>query len=224
MSETTRDPVRLFPLRGTLLLPGTFLPLNVFEARYRALVADVMQDDRRIGMIQPSEGDEGSLDVSDPIQPPLYDIGCVGEVTECELQADGRYWIVLKGISRFRVVEELALDAGGYRRVAVDEDRYEGDRAELEVDIEVGRLLATAARYCTVRGLELDIDLLAALPPAQAVNALCAALPFDASHKQDLLESPAPDSRRDLLEGLLEMQLNAGGREPSPGWSPPVVN
>ena len=85
MSAADRQQIRLFPLTGTLLLPGTFLPLNVFEPRYRELVADVMADDRRIGLIQPltPAADNFGPSVVDPEQPPLYDVGCVGEVVEC---------------------------------------------------------------------------------------------------------------------------------------------
>ena len=69
-----------------------------------------------------------------------------------------------------------------------------------------------------------DIDLLAALPPAQAVNALCAALPFADAEKQALLEAAEPESRRDLLVDLLEMQLSVDvWNDPEP-YSPPVVN
>jgi len=226
MSRTTDgEQVRLFPLQGTLLLPGTFLPLNVFEPRYRQLVQHVMGDDRRIGMIQPclpSEGEE-SLKVVDPLRPPLYAVGCVGEVIECEPQDDGRYLIVLRGDRRFRVVEELAPDAGGYRRVLADVSGFTEDPLELEKEIEIGRLLAVAVRFCAARDLEFDIELLAALAPAQAVNALCAAVPLPAAEKQALLEAAEPESRRDLLTTLLEMQLSDSWQSQD-SVAPPSIN
>ena len=78
---TTR--LSIFPLSGAILFPGLFLPLHIFEPRYRALVSDAMARDRRIGMIQPREqptiAAEGAGD-----RPPLYDIGCVGRIVEVE--------------------------------------------------------------------------------------------------------------------------------------------
>lgn len=219
------EQVRLFPLQGTLLLPGTFLPLNVFEPRYRHLVEHVMEDDRRIGMIQPCPPNEGSepLAVIDSRCPPLYGVGCVGEVVECEPQPDGRYWIVLRGDRRFRVVKELSPDAGGYRRVLADVSGFPDDAVELEKEVEIGRLLAVAVRFCAARELDFDIELLAALAPAQAVNALCAAVPLEAAEKQALLEAAEPESRGDLLASLLEMQLSSPWEPPAP-YAPPTVN
>ena len=220
----SREQVRLFPLQGTLLLPGTFLPLNVFEPRYRELVKHAMADDRRIGMIQPSIQDgEGALDVVDPMRPPLYSIGCVGSVVECEPQDDGRFWIVLRGEKRFRVVEELEPDVGGYRRVLADLSDFAADPLEIERDLEIRHLLAVAVRFCAAREIDFDIDLLAALAPAQAVNALCAAVPLAAPEKQALLEAAEPESRRDLLVALLEMQLTTPW-DPPASYSPPTIN
>lgn len=226
MSANERERVRLFPLTGTLLLPGTFLPLNVFEPRYRELVAHVMDDDRRIGMIQPLSpaADNLGLTVGDPERPALYDVGCLGEIVECEPQNDGRYWIVLRGESRFRVVEELPIDNGGYRRALADRSGYAGDLDELERDLEVGQFLAVADQFRSARGLDLDMDLLASLPAARAVNALCAALPLEPAEKQALLEAAGLEVRRDLLAGLLEMQLTGVDSEPRQPYSRPMVN
>jgi uncharacterized protein len=226
MTASQHHPVRLFPLTGTLLLPGTFLPLNVFEPRYRRLVAHVMEDDRKIGVIQPLVPAADNLGPvpGAPVRPALYDVGCVGEVVECDPQADGRYWIVLKGEARFRLVTELPEDGGGYRRGLADLSGFSADRSELDSELEVGRLLGVAARFCDVRRLDFDMDLLAALPPAQAVNALCAALPFEPAEKQALLEAPVPTARRDLLAGLLEMQLSAMSWDAPATYEPPTVN
>jgi len=226
MTAAALHHVRLFPLTGTLLLPGTFLPLNVFELRYRELVADAMKDDRRIGMIQPlaPASDNFGPVVGDAERPPLYGVGCVGEVVECDPQADGRFWIVLRGESRFRVVRELPLDEGGYRRVLADLAVFAADLEEPGREIEIADFLATADRFRRARGLEFDMDLLASLPAPQAVNALCAALPLEPAEKQALLEAAGLEIRRDLLAGLLEMQLTTPAWEPRPPYSSPSVN
>ena len=88
----------IFPLTGAILFPGLQLPLHMFEPRYRALVSDALARDRRIAMIQPKTASEGA---------PLYDVGCVGKISDVEALDDGRYNLVLDGESRFRMIREL---------------------------------------------------------------------------------------------------------------------
>ena len=88
----------IFPLTGALLFPGLQLPLHIFEPRYRSMISDALVRDRRIAMIQPQGPGEGA---------PLFSVGCVGKIGEVEAMEDGRYNVVLEGISRFRMLREL---------------------------------------------------------------------------------------------------------------------
>lgn len=101
---TTR--LSIFPLAGALLFPRMHLPLHIFEPRYRAMISDAMARDRRIGMVQPRPnlpaGAGGRAD-----KPALFDIGCVGKIAEFEASEDGRYNLILEGLSLFRIVREL---------------------------------------------------------------------------------------------------------------------
>src|SRR5690606_5955679 len=85
-----------------LLLPRSELPLNIFEARYVAMVDAALAGSRVIGMIQPDEG-KGPC----ALGPSLCDVGCAGRLTAFAETGDGRYMITLTGISRFVVVEEV---------------------------------------------------------------------------------------------------------------------
>jgi len=98
---TRRIPI--FPLPGVVLLPGTLLPLHIFEPRYRAMVADALEGDRTIGMAmwRDGEGDESGGGV-----PAIHQIGGAGEIVESEKLDDGRYNIVLEGRFRYRVIDE----------------------------------------------------------------------------------------------------------------------
>src|SRR3546814_15565628 len=103
------DPVRMtgtrlsvFPLPGALLFPGAHLPLHIFEPRYKAMVSDAMARDRRIGMIQPRPGT-----LRRDGEPALFDLGCVWRIAEIEALDEGRYNLVLRGVSRFRIAREL---------------------------------------------------------------------------------------------------------------------
>src|SRR5687768_12540547 len=97
-SLPSRFPV--FPLRGALLLPGGNLPLNIFEPRYLQMVRDAMQTDQVIGMVQPRETED-----QEPL--PLYRTGCAGRITRFSETEDGRYEIVLTGVCRFDIAQEI---------------------------------------------------------------------------------------------------------------------
>ncbi len=107
--------IPLFPLPGVVLLPGTMLPLHIFEARYRAMVADALEGDRTIGMAMLKPGAEG------PEPPRIHAVGGAGEIIESERLEDGRYNILLEGRFRYRVLEEAPPDP--YRVARVEEIR-----------------------------------------------------------------------------------------------------
>jgi uncharacterized protein len=99
-----RRLVRLFPLPNVVLLPGTTLPLHVFEPRYRRMLADALDSDRLIGMqlLRPDPGDGA--------RPAVYSIGCAGEVVHHEPLEDGRSNILLRGAFRYRIDSEPHTD------------------------------------------------------------------------------------------------------------------
>ncbi len=105
--------IPLFPLPGVVLLPGTLLPLHIFEPRYRAMVGDALHGDRTIGMALLVAG-------ADPKEasPPIHPIGGAGRIVEAEELEDGRYNIVLEGCFRYRVLSEEP--PAPYRRAAVE--------------------------------------------------------------------------------------------------------
>jgi Lon protease-like protein len=215
--------IPVFPLTGSLLLPGTLLPLNIFEPRYRHMVADALDGEQHIGMIQPFVPREDNWPALEPPEenPRLYTVGCAGCLDRCEPQPDGRYEIVLRGICRFRVREELPLQRG-YRRMAVDYDEFGPDLSEPDSILEPSRLLAGILKFGAANGLEFDHDLLAALPGISLLNGLAVALPFRPEEKQALLEARTPLEREELLLAFMGM-----GFEPMPAGSyfaPPTVH
>jgi hypothetical protein len=215
--------ISLFPLTGSLLLPGTFLPLNVFEPRYRRLVSDTLEGDRRIGMIQPRlpGHDNTGWHPGDPERPELYPVGCLGELVECEPQPDGRFLIVLAGVKRFRVVRELD-EQCAYRRAVADAEEFDADLSEPARRIDVAELLAAVDRYRRRHELSFDMDVLAALAGARLVNALSVALPFTPPEKQALLEAPTPHARRDVLLDLMAMGVEQTLQ--ADPYAPPTVH
>src|SRR5947207_3886214 len=138
------DLLPLFPLPNVVLFPNVFLPLHIFEPRYREMVADALSTDRMIGMVLLRPGWERDYEG----RPPIYPIGCSGVITHADRLADGRYNIVLRGLDRFRVIEEDA-SRSSYRRAIVEPLR-EGrldveDRAQIRVCRSKPESMTTAA-------------------------------------------------------------------------------
>src|SRR5713226_10007344 len=99
---TMSDILPIFPLPNVVLFPTVFLPLHIFEPRYREMVADALADDRLIGMVLLKPGWQHDYEG----RPPVYPIGCSGVMTHVDRTTDGRYNIVLRGLERFRILEE----------------------------------------------------------------------------------------------------------------------
>ena len=106
--------IPIFPLPNVVLFPNVFLPLHIFEPRYRQMVDDALNGDRIIGMVLLRPGWEGDYEG----RPPVYPIGCAGVITHAERLADGRFNIVLRGMEKFRITGEDARPAVPRRRTS----------------------------------------------------------------------------------------------------------
>jgi Lon protease-like protein len=94
--------LKVFPLHGVAVLPGTPAPFHIFEPRYRALVADALEGDRIVavpGLFGPSD--------AHAMRPPLRAVCGAGVIEEVERHEDGRFDIVVRGLARVRLVQEL---------------------------------------------------------------------------------------------------------------------
>ncbi len=195
------DLLPLFPLPNVVLFPGVFLPLHIFEPRYREMVEDALATDRLIGMVLLRDGWESDYDG----RPPVYAIGCSALITHCEKLPDGRYNIVLRGLDRFRIVEEDHTCSYRRARTAAVHDREltADDRADLRH--QRGRIEMLIAPSEQSGGI--DPRAAAAMSDEDVVNALAQYLELEAVEKQALLEQPdVPDRARALVE-LLEMKI-----------------
>jgi Lon protease-like protein len=203
------EVIPVFPLPRALLLPRVELPLNIFEPRYLAMIDDVLRGDRLIGMIQPDEAKEGASPT-----PSLYSIGCAGRLTQFAESGDGRYQVVLTGVSRFRVKEEVE-GMHPYRRCKVDFGVFASDLVphlgEDEVDRE--NLLKTLSNYLAANSIEADWNGISEAPTEALVNGLSLISPFGVREKQALLEAGDLRTRAELLVAATEIALAAGNGE-----------
>ena len=198
------DVIPIFPLPGALLLPRAQLPLHLFEPRYLAMLDDAMKTDTRlIGMIQPSDGPDGTSR--------LHTIGCAGRITAMSETSDGRYMITLSGLSRFRVREEVE-GFTPYRRCRVEWSGFEADMGPEETDPEMDRdaLMALLEKFFEDRGLSTDWESMADAEPELLINSLSMLCPFEPEERQALLEAPSLSTRRETLVTLIEYALHGG--------------
>ena len=156
-----------------------------------------------------------------PANPELYTVGCAGRIERCEPQQDGRYLILLRGVSRFRVRRELA-PRRGYRRVAANYTEFAADLGEPEVQLDPAPLLRAVRAFGQAQGLTFDLDVLATLPGVALLNGLAVALPFPPAEKQLLLEAEGPHQREQLLLTLMGMGVEPLGA--SDYYAPPIVH
>ena len=188
MTETLRFPV--FPLAGAILFPRAQLPLHLFEDRYRAMAHHALAGDKRIGMIQPRcPGDS----------PPLFATGCLGRIVGSEELDDGRFNIVLEGLSRFTLIDELKVTTP-FRQIEASLAGFD-DSGEpvplpsiLRADLE-----REARRYADSLGYGVDWNAVGRLDDEMLVNGIAQVAPFDTGSKQALLEAADIVERADML-------------------------
>jgi hypothetical protein len=194
--EAEEKEIPLFPLPEVVLFPDVDRPLVIYEPRYREMVADALKGDRTIGMVRLRPGFETDYEG----RPPIDAIGCVGVIQESEQLPDGRYIILLRGVTTFRVLSEDQRKS--YRRARIElipEVVKDEDRGPLSEARE--RL---AAMLVTV--LPLDAGLPdPSLDDAEFVNLVAQALKMPESDRQDLLERSSVLSRaRALVDRLAQ--------------------
>jgi Lon protease-like protein len=191
----------IFPLPSVVLFPNVFLPLHIFEPRYRQMVADALAGDRIIGMVVLRPGYHDEYEAA----PPIYPTGCSGLITHVETVEDGRYNLILRGLEKFSVRSEEMPAVGRLYRSAVitpiDETVRASDRDELRRERK--RLQDLLTPLFTGG---LDARLPEAMPDEDLINALAQYLEFDAMEKLALLEREGPLARCRAMIELLEMK------------------
>jgi uncharacterized protein len=207
------DLLPLFPLPNVVLFPNVFLPLHIFEPRYREMVADALASDRMIGMVLLKAGWQHGYDG----RPPVYPIGCSGVITHVERLEDGRYNLVLRGVERFRILEEDRDRL--YRRASVEpvaeralaaEDRASLRRQRSKLESLMAPVFERQIeRSGVVASLPRGGDPMipAGMADEDLVNALAQYLDLEPVEKQALLERHCLRSRAESLVELLEMKV-----------------
>src|SRR5262249_36492242 len=98
---------RLFPLPNMVLFPFVIQPVHIFEERYRKMTADALANDRLICMVLLRPGWEAQYSG----RPPIHSVACQGRIAADLRHEDGRFNLLLRGLARVKVVQEIDTDS-----------------------------------------------------------------------------------------------------------------
>jgi len=204
--------IPIFPLPTVVLFPNVFLPLHIFEPRYRQMVTESLAGDRIIGMVLLQPGYETEYEG----RPPIYATGCSGLITHSERLDDGRFNLVLQGLEKFTVHAEEEPAVGRLYRSAVITPLGESVAAHERDELRNQRQrLETLLAPLLAGGLERNLP--AAMPDEDLVNALAQYLEFEPLEKLALLEQRGALARCRTMVDLLEIKAMSGPGNRDPG-------
>ena len=191
--------IPVFPLSNFIIFPHTTVPLNIFEPRYIQMIDDCMKSHRMIGMIQPKKSGEFK-------RPDLYEVGCIGKITSFNETEDGRYLIIINGVSRFSIDQEIKTDKL-YRSCKVNYQNYKEDLDNKIVKFtlkDLDKILEDLKNLFEKKGFMVDWSSLKKQDFSETLNTLSMASPFSLEEKQVLLETKDLNTRKLRLEEILK--------------------
>ena len=198
ISKKLPTKIPIFPLSNFIVFPDTTVPLNIFEKRYLQMVDDSMTSNRLIGMIQPRK-------TSNSKNPDLFDIGCLCKITSFNETEDGRYIIILKGITRFKKITEVE-NKKLYRELNVSYELFDTDK-KLDINnfeySDLKKILFQLKALFEKRGYQINWKDLENQDVYQTLSALSMASPFSIQEKQMLLETKNLKDRKNKFEEIL---------------------
>ena len=192
--------IPIFPLRNFIIFPKTSVPLNIFEPRYIDMVNDCMKSNKLIGMVQPKfqkDKIENSID--------LHQVGCLGKITSFSETEDGRFLIELKGLVRFKIINELKTNRK-YRECEISFDGYLDDLNDKKEGLKFTDLELIFKNLKTLfekKGFVINWKELEKQSLDEIINALAMASPFTLEEKQALLEAKNLEMRKTKISQIL---------------------
>ena len=198
--EDLPNTVPVFPLSNFIIFPRTSVPLNIFEPRYVDMVNDSMKSNKFIGMIQPK-----ILKNEETIFPKLYEIGCLGKITSFKETKENRFLIELKGLIRFKIIQEVKSNKK-YRQCKINYENFYDDLFEKKTDIKFSDLeliFKDLKSLFEKRGFIINWKALEKQSLDETINALAMASPFTLEEKQVLLEAKNLEIRKTKISEIL---------------------
>tara|TARA_B100000767_G_scaffold148839_1_gene140167 strand:- start:2687 stop:3328 length:642 start_codon:yes stop_codon:yes gene_type:complete len=190
--------IPIFPLSNFIIFPETTVPLNIFEPRYVEMINDSMKKNKLIGLIQPKKNNTNSI-------PDLHETGCMGKITSFKDTSDGKYFIELSGLARFKIIKEIKNNKP-YRECEIDFKDYQTDLnlPEKELKFSDFELIFKDLKILfEKKGYIINWNSLEKQNLNETINALAMASPFTLEEKQILLESKNLEIRKNKIAEIL---------------------
>ena len=195
------NTIPIFPLKGVVMFPDTYLPLNIFEPRYLKMIDHAISNEHRlIGMIQPknsNESDKKSL---------FYRVGCAGKIIKFEETDDNRYLITLRGLSRFNLVSEKINDKN-FREADINWENFSKDLDITSKSSDFSTLKITLKKYFKSKNIRANMDAIDTFNDYNFVDQITMICPFESNEKQLLLETTSILKREKLLQTILDSYI-----------------
>jgi len=208
--EDIPSTLPILTLASVMLLPGGFVPLTISEPRLIKMVDDAMRGNRLVGLILVKTGSSperaGANDKKG-----LWDIGCIGRITNYSEVGDGQVLISLQGVCRFRLGREIAAEAP-YRQFQVEPFLSDLDEKSHSNEIDRETFLAVFRDYLELNDMYADWDTIAEVSNEMLVNALSVIVPFAPVEKQALLEAPDLKTRSETMIAIAQRAIMEQGR------------
>jgi uncharacterized protein len=190
------DIIPVFPLNGVIYFPKTNLPLNIFEQRYLDLVNDAYDNDKLMGMVQSKKENNT-----------VYNVGCLGKISDYQKSEDGRIFVNLTGITRFEILDEK-INNKLYREFRVNYRNFKNDLIEEEGKISSSELMKKAKTFFNKNGLLLNWNEFEKLNQTQKINTLSMIAPVTNEEKQKILEAVTLKEKLKTLEQIINFYLH----------------
>ena len=198
------NKIPVFPLSNFIIFPNTTVPLNIFEPRYIQMIDDCMKGNRLIGIVQPKK-------TGDLKKPNLYEVGCAGKITSFNETEDGRYLIVINGICRYKIIDELKSDKL-YRECKISFENFINDLSENKNEeiknSEVKSVFNDLKILFKKQGYLINWQDIEKQSLDKTINTLAMASPFSLEEKQMLLETNTLLERNKKLEKILKTYIS----------------
>ena len=196
------NTIPIFPLKGVVMFPDTYLPLNIFEPRYLKMIDHAISNENRlIGMIQPKNLNESDEKFS------FYRVGCAGKIIKFEETDDNRYLITLKGLSRFNLISEKTNDKN-FREANINWVNFSKDLFLKEKTSDFSSLKTTLKKYFKLKNIRANMDAIDTFNDYNFADQITMICPLENNEKQLLLETSSIIKRKNLLLTLLDSHIN----------------
>ena len=186
--------IPIFPLKGVVMFPDTYLPLNIFEPRYLEMINKAISSKSRlVGMIQPNNSSKDKL----------YDVGCAGKIIKFEETEDKRYLITLKGLSRFELISEKT-NRNNFKEAQIKWDKYSQDLEKKNINEKFIGLKVSLKKYFNIKNIKVNFEVIDKCNDYNFVDQITMICPLAFEEKQLLLETVSISKRSSLLKSIIE--------------------